>query len=227
MATWGAHMRIAENILSKHPIYDIHKFTVGNLAPDCNKPNEDWSEFDPPKKITHWIDENNKIIPEDFYQRYLGKTYDDYKLYSFLIGYYVHLLTDVEFEKALSVRMESPEYAMLKVDKNFIWEIKKDWYDLDFKYFNDNRNNIFNNIVQYIDEFPDYLDYFPEYSIINKLEYIINFYKSENSNFNRKYKYLTELEMNNFVDNASNQIIEVLRSKGLMNGLVAVGDAKH
>lgn len=216
MATWGAHMRIAEKILSKHPVFDPQKFVVGNLAPDCNEPNEDWSDFDPPKKITHWMNKDNKIIPEDFYQSYLNTTYNDYELYSFLIGYYVHLLTDIAFSLDMRERKESPEYARLKEDKNFIWEIKKDWYDLDLKYFHDNRRNIFNNIVQYINEFPNYLEYFPENTIMDKLKYIINFYKNTDRNFNREYKYLTEVEMNKFVDNTSNEIIELLKNRRLI-----------
>lgn len=59
MATWIAHLRIAENLIKK---YDFEKkpFIIGNIAPDSGVPNEDWSKFDPPKEVTHW--QGNKTI---------------------------------------------------------------------------------------------------------------------------------------------------------------------
>lgn len=41
MATWGAHIRIAENLLNLGFNLDEETFLVGNLAPDCNQANED------------------------------------------------------------------------------------------------------------------------------------------------------------------------------------------
>lgn len=217
MATWGAHMRIAERILSLYPNFDEEKFVVGNLGPDCNKANEDWTEFEPPKKITHWIDEENKIRPDNFYRTYVDKK--DYALpeYSFLIGYYVHLLSDLAFSQFMKHKKESEEYKPLKTDKNFIWTIKKDWYDLDFKYFYEHPNNIFNKTVQHIKNFPDYLDYFPDNAFTEKLKHIIDFYSNTKRNFNREYTYLTQEEMDRFVGEASRDICYMLVQKGLLN----------
>ena len=56
--------------------------------------------FDPPKKITHWVD-NGKINAQNFYNKYLSdiNVQKDADRCSFLMGYYVHLLTDIEWSK--------------------------------------------------------------------------------------------------------------------------------
>lgn len=57
MATWIAHLRIAENLLKKYD-FEIESFLVGNIGPDSGVPVEESSEFDPPKRITHWQNES-------------------------------------------------------------------------------------------------------------------------------------------------------------------------
>ncbi|MFT9493878.1 hypothetical protein [Anaerosolibacter sp.] len=57
MATWGAHIRIAETILKIYIDLDEKSFLIGNVGPDCGEPNKDWSEFSPPKKVSHWTND--------------------------------------------------------------------------------------------------------------------------------------------------------------------------
>ena len=112
MATWIAHLRIAENILKDMNNFDSRAFILGNIGPDSGVPNEDWSNFNPPKKITHWINEENNIDAEEFFHKYIEKytrenkevdircrSSMDYSRYTYLLGYYVHLLTDIEWSK--------------------------------------------------------------------------------------------------------------------------------
>ena len=47
MATWIAHMRIAEHFMKKDAALDNALFLVGNIGPDCGVPNEDWSVLRP------------------------------------------------------------------------------------------------------------------------------------------------------------------------------------
>ena len=54
MATWGAHFRIAENILKEYPNLNRSFFAIGNIAPDCGIPNENWTSFTPPKDVSHF-----------------------------------------------------------------------------------------------------------------------------------------------------------------------------
>ena len=53
MATWIAHMRIAEYFMNKDNRLNNIYFLVGNIGPDCGVPNEVWSKFTPDKDITH------------------------------------------------------------------------------------------------------------------------------------------------------------------------------
>lgn len=105
------------------------------------------------------------------------------------------------------------EYGKLKIDKNFIWTIKKDWYDLDHLYFLKNPNSIFHRIFKNIESFPDYLDYYPSGAIGRQLRYISGFYTKYNGNPDREYTYLTEKEMDDFVREKSKHIIEILKEK--------------
>ena len=76
MATWIAHLRVAENIL-KHMKLDRGRFLIGNLAPDCNRQNEDWSSFVPDVKVTHYrISGTTTTQPDRFLQEHY-KTEDE------------------------------------------------------------------------------------------------------------------------------------------------------
>ncbi len=52
MATWVTHLMVADGVLDKVSGLDRHGFCVGNIAPDCNVENEDWTEFTPPRAVT-------------------------------------------------------------------------------------------------------------------------------------------------------------------------------
>lgn len=129
MATWIAHLRIAENILNKGYKFNPEAFVVGNIGPDSGMPNEDWSNFNPPKKITHWQGEDKKINAQDFWVKYLSdkEIEESNQAVSFKIGYFVHLLTDIEWSKLFNEKKNEAIYKEgLEKDQNFIWTIKKD-----------------------------------------------------------------------------------------------------
>lgn len=101
MATWISHMMIVDNLLKTDLDLDKTAFCVGNVAPDCNVENEDWTEFTPPRKVTHWMTGRSKLTAdyEGFYNEYIkDKTFTSKEEYSFFIGYYAHLITDVLFQ---------------------------------------------------------------------------------------------------------------------------------
>lgn len=61
MATWITHLMIADGVLERIPNLDRHGFCVGNIAPDCNVENEDWTQFVPSRETTHWMSTNRKV----------------------------------------------------------------------------------------------------------------------------------------------------------------------
>ena len=61
MANWITHTILAERLLAQGLDLDETGFVVGNIAPDCNQENEDWTIFTPPRDITHWMTGESKL----------------------------------------------------------------------------------------------------------------------------------------------------------------------
>ncbi|MBP3704874.1 MAG: hypothetical protein J6I98_04985 [Clostridia bacterium] len=75
MATWVTHLMVADRVLRETTGLDRHGFCVGNIAPDCNVENEDWTAFTPPREVTHWMDSEKKLVTdsERFCAEYIEK----------------------------------------------------------------------------------------------------------------------------------------------------------
>ena len=104
MATWITHLMIADRVLEIVSELDKHGFCVGNIAPDCNVENEDWTQFTPSREITHWMSADKKVAADcdRFYEKYIESRKHEIgtkQELSFLLGYYAHLIADVEFQK--------------------------------------------------------------------------------------------------------------------------------
>lgn len=91
MATWLAHLRVAELISAELRATWLSEpdFLAGNVAPDCGIPVP--GGFDPPKEVTHWTQRGKGHCDyERFYREMIaGKSHDPHTL-SFLLGYYCH-----------------------------------------------------------------------------------------------------------------------------------------
>ena len=142
MATWGAHFRIAENILKEYPMLNRGYFAIGNIAPDCGIPNEDWSSFTPPKETSHFSVSNVINFLENKLDRFLlndivffTKYLKDISLsslksdQSFLFGYFTHLITDNLWNYYIMKPLKEKYLKELQKNPNFIWNVKRDWYD--------------------------------------------------------------------------------------------------
>ena len=100
MATWIVHLRLAENLLDLISGLDVQQFAIGNVAPDSGIPDEKWETFDPQGEVTHFHrldDDLRRCADLDFYRRYLvsvDPVDESGKRFSFLLGYFFHLVTD-------------------------------------------------------------------------------------------------------------------------------------
>ncbi len=54
MASWMVHLRSADELLKYTDRIDETAFVMGNIAPDSGVPSEDWSEYHPPKNVSHF-----------------------------------------------------------------------------------------------------------------------------------------------------------------------------
>lgn len=217
MASWMVHLRIADRLLDRIPDLSPIEFIVGNMAPDSGVPNEDWSAFTPSTKVSHFKTGTSKAGPQAFAEKYFTPAhqaqYSD-RQYAFYLGYLCHLLTDVLWSDRIALPSfrkfigGQPPYRGPMVDK-----IKDDWYDLDFKYLRDRPGfRAFRAYLGAVGFVNTYMEEFSPDAFDNRRQYITSFYLEENDRIDREYPYLTEEEMNAFVDSAAEEIETLLKS---------------
>ena len=209
MASWMVHLRIADKLLDCLPGLSPIEFIMGSMAPDSGVPNEDWSAFSPSTAVSHYRADDgtgSKHIQihryvEDFFTPELRKSYNDQQ-YSFYLGYYIHLLTDMHWSKLVArpIRKQFPGLSWA--------EIKKDWYDQDFLYIKKHPGfRAFRAYLGSVGFVNRYMDFFAPDAFDNRREYITSFYLQEQKNLDREYRYLTEEDANKFVDDAIGHIL--------------------
>lgn len=224
MASWMVHLRIADILLNKIFNLSSTEFVMGNIAPDSGIPNDDWSAFTPSGDVSHFKTTDvyglkeihlNKYV-ERFFTEEQRKTYS-IQQFSFYLGYLTHLITDMMWADEI-VRPCIDKFKSL-YDKDrveWIWTLKKDWYDLDFLYIKKNPNFrayvIYQNAVDFNN---DYIDFFSDDAFNNRREYIIDFYKKEKGDLERDYTYLKEKEMNRFVKVSAEKISQIIKEEYL------------
>lgn len=215
MASWMVHLRIADKLLDLIPGLSPVEFIVGNIAPDSGVPNADWSSFTPNTNVSHFKTPEKKAGPKQFAQKYftsaLRDTYDE-RQYAFYLGYLTHLLTDMLWSEQIALptlRKYAKEDSSDR--EEFIWMIKEDWYDLDYKYLRDHPGfrafRVYLGAVGFRNEF---MEEFSEDAFDNRRQYITDFYLQGKENLDRDYPYLKEKEMDTFVETSVREILDIL-----------------
>ena len=195
MAEWVSHLIVADRVWEILPWLKRHEFCVGNIAPDCNIPNEDWSEFTPSREITHWMKGKRKkaddcsAFRDEYILKRIGEISSEEEL-SFLLGYYAHLITDAEHQR--TIRDEKRVAAAWKRAKAFdelreqssgmdeTWdnfkklfpdrkERMKDFYVVEREYLDEHPNSGYFTEIQDLKTFPDYIEYLPKGAIPAKI----------------------------------------------------------
>lgn len=192
MATWVTHLMIADRVMREIPDLHRHEFCVGNIAPDCNVENEDWTSFTPSREVTHWMTGGRKVATDcdRFLHEYMErKEISSEQEKSFLWGYYAHLITDAEFQRVIrdEARVKAAwERVMAQdglrekaADMPATWDsIKKlingrernrDVYTLECEYLDSHPDSGYLTEILGLESFPDYLDYLPAGAIPRKV----------------------------------------------------------
>lgn len=103
----------------------------------------------------------------------------------------------------------SAEYASDK--KAFIDRMKEDWYDQDFKYLRDHPGfrafRVYLGAVGYVNTM---MEEFSPDAFDNRRQYITSFYLEENNHLDREYPYLSQEQMDSFVEQAVKDILSTL-----------------
>jgi len=194
MATWVTHLMIADSVLQHFPSLDRHGFCIGNIAPDCNVENEDWTAFTPSREVTHWMQGARKKASDcdAFYDEYITKRRDRIQTseeYAFLMGYYAHLITDAAFQKMIrDEERVKAAWKRIKENENLrersagmeeTWDNakklipKRVWighiYSLEAEYLNAHPDSGYLTEILTLKDFPDYIDYLPKGAIVRKI----------------------------------------------------------
>ncbi|MBQ4089130.1 MAG: zinc dependent phospholipase C family protein [Clostridia bacterium] len=192
MANWITHMIIAEKLLDMGLDADARGFAVGNIAPDCNMENADWSDFTPPRAVTHWMTGAYKDSAdcEAFWDSYIrGREFVSQEERAFMLGYYAHLIADreqqvflhsPEITAARFMRIKNvPEYAARvagmpetheTIRKMFTRREKLgDLVAIEREMLRKNPGSLYNTVLRRVTEFPDYIDYLPAGAIARKI----------------------------------------------------------
>ena len=221
MATWMVHCRIADRFLEifKGKIAP-DEFVIGSVAPDCGYGDKDsLGQFDPPPKVTHWSPSGNKhdCRYKDFYKKYLKDREKD-EDYSFYLGYYVHLLTDIMWSSEMYMRSCDKYARELEKDKDFVKVIKNDWNDLDMKYYRDNPDMKAYRILDRVKSVKNYLPYYEDGQLTAQVKWIAKYYRNgvKPEKIDREYKYMSEKRIDDFVDAAIEIIEGHLKQKALV-----------
>ncbi|MCM1025193.1 MAG: zinc dependent phospholipase C family protein [Roseburia sp.] len=235
MATWVTHLMVADKVLERLPGLDRHGFCVGNIAPDCNVENEDWTEYTPPRAVTHWMGGERKAASDcdRFYQEYIEKRRLEIKTeeeYSFLLGYYAHLITDAEFQRYIRDEnrvaaawqriRKHPELAEKSVGMPENWDSvkrlidqedrRKDIYRIEADYLERHPESGYFTEILNLKTFPDYIDYLPTGAIVRKIGVMGYLPGKEESRY--PYIGMTREEYAWFVEKSVELVAEALHS---------------
>lgn len=236
MATWITHLILADRILEKIPSLDRQSFCVGNIAPDCNIENEDWTEFHPPREVTHWMSSSRKTANdgERFYRIHFEQRKSAHASsheLSFLLGYYAHLIADAEFqryirddERVTNVWKRIKEQTVLThqtagmpetwdtvkklINKN---ERLKGIFTLEAEYLEEHLDSGYLTEILPLTSFPDYLDYLPHGAIVRKIGIMRYFPESDPGKY--PFVFLSREEYELFLAHTSELIVRGITRK--------------
>lgn len=238
MASWVTHLMIADNVLKEIPELDSHCFCVGNIAPDCNVENEDWTQFTPSRETTHWMSANKKISTDcdRFYNEYIENRKQKIKTsqeLAFLLGYYSHLIVDAEFQsfirdpqrvaatwerikknpilsRASENMPENWDSVKKLINKN---ERMKDIYSIEAEYLEKKPNSGYLTEIIGLNSFPNYIDYLPEGAIVRKVNVMGYLPKKELGIY--PFIAITKEEYSKFLCSVTNEVIRKIDEKSI------------
>lgn len=236
MASWVTHLIIADRVLEKVPGLCRHEFCVGNIAPDCNVENEDWTQFTPSREVTHWMTGGRKKVSDcdRFYEEYIEKRKQKISLIqekSFLLGYYAHLITDAELQRYMrdDKRVEAvwdriknhPELREKAKGMQENWdsvkvlinrkELMKDIYSIENEYLEKNPDSGYLTEIIGLKSFPDYIDYLPNGAIVRKINIMGYIPQKEMGEY--PYMGISREEYTLFLNQATELVIEAINSR--------------
>jgi hypothetical protein len=216
MGTWMSHLRIAEKLLERIDGLDPEMFAIGNIGPDSGLPDEKRENFDPPKAVSHfeYREDSSDCADLVFYRKYLKDvSLDEKEKYSFLLGYFIHLVTDNLWMLNVWKPHKEKYQDWLEQNKDeFAAETKRDWYGQDFIFVRDHPDSFFFRIFLNAGYDQNYLDFMSPAAFEHQIQYIKTFYQRTDEAvqavYEREFKYLNQEQMDQFVDSAVETLMQ-------------------
>lgn len=236
MATWIVHLRLAERLLASIEGLDPGYFAIGNIAPDSGIPDEKWENFDPPAEILHFQareGEARHIADLEFYRQCLppikAETIDKLQ-FSFLVGYFFHLVTDNLWDEMVAKPTRERFASQFDADPKFVWQVKRDWYGLDFEHVRTHPDSIFWKVFLNCQYDHDYLDFLPPEAVRMRVDYIKGFYQRTDDKLEAWYgqrpdKYLSQKEMEAFIATTTSRLVRIYKGLWQNRGYIPEGSS--
>lgn len=214
MATWIAHLRIAEDLLERIAGLEPAQFAIGSVAPDSGIPDERWERFVPPPEVTHFMRSSSvhkDIADLAFYRDHLTCVApQDRCRFAFRLGYFFHLITDNLWTLQIGLPTQERFSRQFAADPRFIWEVKRDWYGLDHLYVREHPDCLYWRVFLQAEPRDADLDFLPSTALERQLAFIKRYYRSEDGEIRemmvREKRYLSATQMDGFVDAAVMQL---------------------
>ena len=233
MANWITHTILADRLLTQGLPFDRRGFCLGNIAPDCNVENEDWTAFTPSREVTHWMAANDKSTAdyEGFYCAHIaGSDITDQQELAFLYGYYCHLVTDVQYQRFVREPARLAHcFARLRTNDELKSQIAAlpETFDALKAHFGRRRlfrdiavleNNYaathprcsWNTVLRTTETFPDYLSTFPPGAIARKLKIMVF---PADQTLPETGLFFTREEYEAFLDHTEDLLLWLLKAK--------------
>lgn len=224
---------IADRLLEMGLLLNARGLCIGSIAPDCNIENETWTEFVPPREVTHFMTGDSKLTVnyDGFYARNIeGKAFDCEEQRAYLIGYYAHLFTDTAFQRFIRdeqrVRAsyerihQIPEFSsrIAGFEESFdtlkkVFGKSTVWGDIaayEQRYVLEHQDSLYNRILRKTRDFPDYLSLLPAGAIARKIPLMAHQVASAEKT---EMVFFTEQEIEGFISDTVQQIFSRLSDK--------------
>lgn len=212
MATWLAHLRVADRLLDEFG-FPAREFLVGNIAPDCGEPIPGRPDcFDPPKEITHWTKSGKGCCDYERFRREILVPERNEQNRTFLTGYFCHLMADVLWSKLINNPMKERYKELYTSDRaEYYRQVKPEWYANDFLFLQDCPDFRGFRLFCEIREFPvNCLPYYHTDSVEKQIHNIKRYYLNP-PELPESLVYLTPQQMNSWVEAAADRIAQRLR----------------
>jgi len=228
MANWITHSILADLVFAQCPWLDERAFCVGNVAPDCNMPSGEG--FIPSRERTHFMDGKDKLsaLYDLFFSEYVeGRSFSDREEYSFLLGYYAHLIADVEYLRfcrdreqlrrmfarirenpTMAQKLDGGEESFMTLRNAFGKErVFSDIVRMENDHVRENPDCSYNRILRHVGFFPNYLDFFPENHYAEKIAMMLRKY-DETQSVQSDFLFYTRTEYHGYLRHVSETVCD-------------------